>query len=34
MREEENESEEEKTKADKRETFRGVRGEKREGRVD
>ena len=34
MREEENESKEEKRKADKRESFKGVRGEKREGRVD
>ena len=34
MREEENKSEEEETKAKKRERFRGARGERRERRVD
>ena len=34
MRKEENESEEEETKVDRRESFRGVRGERKQGRVD
>ena len=34
MREEENESEEGEMKVNRRESFRGVRGERRKGRVD